>query len=184
MVQPPPEAVWGISLPQMLPPASQDRLAAQLPRIVSGWLSDDRARVHRCQDRFALLVGSVIDDVLVAESRNTSLSVEQRIARAESVAAQSLHLGVDVNQMARAAGYDRSYFSRLYRRVRGEPAKEFLARLRLQEARHLLTDTDLKVADVARQIGYRNAFVFLRMFKRHTGQTPARWRLAKRRSGG
>jgi AraC-like DNA-binding protein len=176
MIQPPPEAVWGVPLPGVLPAACQDRIVAELPGIIESWLSDDRTRVRRAQDRFALLVGSVVDDVLASGSRNTSLPVEQRVARAEAVAAQTLHLGVDVNQMARAAGYERSYFSGLYQRVRGETARDFLSRLRLQEAKHLLRSTDLKVADVARQLGYRSAFVFIRMFKRHAGQTPGRWR--------
>jgi len=176
MLQPPPKAVWGIRLPADLPLACQDRIAVQLPGIVEDWLSDDRVRVWRGQGRFAAMVMNVMSDLILHQLGNTSLTVESRIARAESAAAQSLHLGFDVNQMARVAGYERSYFSVLYRRTRNESAQDFLTYLRLREAKRLLRGTDLKIAEVARQVGYGEPIVFTRMFKRHTGSNPTRWR--------
>ena len=176
MLQPSPEAVWGISLPRALPSLSQDRITVQLPAIVEDWLSDDRIRVWRAQDRFALLIRNIISDIMVGQSHKTELSAEARVARAESVAAQSLHLGFDVNHMARAAGYDRSYFSQLYKRIRGRSAKEFLAGLRVEEAKRLLTATDLTIRDIAAQLGYSEPMVLTRVFRRYVGQTPAAWR--------
>jgi len=176
MLQPSPDAVWGIELPRVLPSLSQDRITVQLPAIVEDWLSDDRIRVWRAQDRFALLVRNIISDIMVGQSHSTELSPETRVARAESVAAQSLHLGFDVNQMARTAGYDRSYFSQLYKRIRGRSAKEFLAWLRVEEAKRLLRTTDLTIRDIAAQLGYSEPMVLTRVFRRYVGETPTKWR--------
>ena len=92
------------------------------------------------------------------------------------MAAQSLHLGFDVNPMARVAGYERSYFSRLYKRVRGRSAKDFLACLRIEEAQRLLKTTDLAIRDIAAHLGYREPMILTRLFKCATGQTPGKWR--------
>ena len=176
MLQPAPERVWGVALPKTLPRRSQSRVCSQAPGIVQDWLSDDRTHVWRAQDHFALLVRSIVTDVLAAQSYDTTLGVEERIARAESVAAQSLHLGLNVNEMARAASYERSYFSALYQRVRGEAPRAFLARIRLREAQRLLRDTDLTIVDIAARLGYHDSMAFIRMFSRHTGLPPGQWR--------
>ena len=182
MIQPPPERVWGFPMPRTLPPPTQDRVIAQLPELIEDWLSADRLRTWRAQDRFALLVRSIVGNLLVAAARDTAPSAATRLARAESAAAQSLHLGFDVNHMAQAAGYERSYFSALYRRTRGITAREYLARLRLGEAQRLLRETNLAIAEVARQVGYQEPVVFTRMFKRRTGSAPREWRNDDRRN--
>lgn len=176
MLQPPPEVVWGVSIPRALPSLSNDRIIVQMPEIIEDWTSHDRLRTWRAQDRFAVLVRTIIGDILTSRTATSSLSIEARIARAETVAAQSLHLGFDVNHMARIAGYDRSYFSQLYRRMRGTSAKDFLAALRLREAQRLLHDRKLTIAEIARQLGYSCQLVLTRAFSRHTGKTPGKWR--------
>ena len=182
-LQPAPEVVWGVELPRVLPTLSQDRVLVQIDDIVADWLSHDRIRVWRAQDRFALLIRNIISDIMVGQSHRTELSAEARVARAEAVAAQSLHLGFDVNHMARAAGYDRSYFSQLYKRIRGRSAKEFVAGLRVEEAKRLLRTTDLTIRDIAAQLGYSEPMVLTRVFKRYVGETPAKWREGKRSNG-
>jgi AraC-like DNA-binding protein len=176
MLQPSPEIVWGLRIPRSLPPLCCDRFSVQLPAIVNDWLSHERARTWRAQDRFSTLLHNIISDIMFQQEQRPELSPEARIARAETVASQSLHLAFDVNHMARIAGYERSYFSQLYKRMRGESAKCFLADLRVEEAKRLLRTTNLTVADIAVQLGYRESIVLTRMFKRHTRETPVQWR--------
>jgi AraC-like DNA-binding protein len=46
----------------------------------------------------------------------------------------------------------------------------------MQEARLLLTDTDLTVAAIARRTGYPDVSYFIRRFRAEHEATPARWR--------
>ncbi|MDD3445111.1 MAG: AraC family transcriptional regulator [Zavarzinia sp.] len=48
--------------------------------------------------------------------------------------------------------------------------------LRLALARHHLSRPELKVEAIATRLGYAEAGVFVRAFRRWTGETPARWR--------
>ncbi|MEK6667229.1 MAG: helix-turn-helix domain-containing protein [Pseudomonadota bacterium] len=48
--------------------------------------------------------------------------------------------------------------------------------LRLARAQHLLETARLQVAEVAEAVGYRDRVAFGRLFKKHTGMTPAAWR--------
>jgi transcriptional regulator GlxA family with amidase domain len=53
--------------------------------------------------------------------------------------------------------------------------------IRQKEAKALLSETDLSVAEIARKIGQGDVSNFGRSFRKWTGQSPARWR-KKRRS--
>lgn len=50
--------------------------------------------------------------------------------------------------------------------------------LRLAEAKHLLSGTGLQIEAISARLGYAEAAVFVRAFRRWTGQSPARWRKA------
>jgi AraC-like DNA-binding protein len=51
----------------------------------------------------------------------------------------------------------------------------------MREARRLLADTDLTVAEIARRVGYREAGYFVRRFRTAHGVPPVAWRRAGRR---
>lgn len=55
---------------------------------------------------------------------------------------------------------------------RGESFKGVLNRLRLLEARRLLIETDLQVAEIAFKVGYGNVSHFNRMFRDRFGRSP------------
>jgi transcriptional regulator GlxA family with amidase domain len=48
--------------------------------------------------------------------------------------------------------------------------------VRIQEARRLLTQTDLKLAQVAERVGFGNLTHFGRQFKRQTNFTPLQYK--------
>jgi len=62
----------------------------------------------------------------------------------------------------------------------GRPPMQYLAQWRMQLAARWLRDTDAKVADVAREVGYENEAAFARAFNRSVGESPAAWRRARR----
>lgn len=62
----------------------------------------------------------------------------------------------------------------------GESFKAVLNRLRQQEARRLLQETDLQVSEIAYKVGYGNVSHFNRMFREHFGTTPGAMRTALR----
>ena len=82
------------------------------------------------------------------------------------------HTGVTVADIAAEMGFDRSYFSTLFKRRTGSTPHAYLTSLRISKARRLLADPDRTVAEVAESVGLdpRN---FARLFKKETDMTPA-----------
>lgn len=69
-----------------------------------------------------------------------------------------------------------SYCSALIREAAGSNFSALLLEIRMERARELLRDTDLKIYEIAMQTGYRDVKYFNRIFKRETGVTPLEYR--------
>ncbi|MNC74531.1 HTH-type transcriptional activator Btr [compost metagenome] len=51
-----------------------------------------------------------------------------------------------------------------------------MAELRIGKARELLTRTDLSIEEIAFKSGYVDYYYFNKVFKKHCGMTPAKFR--------
>jgi len=91
--------------------------------------------------------------------------------------------GLAVDEAARALGLTGRT---LQRRLQAE-STTFLAESRkvtVRKAKHLLTTTDDKVADIARAVGCATAQHFTELFRTETGVPPAQWRASARAKPG
>ena len=80
-----------------------------------------------------------------------------------------------VDRLARVALASRSAFAKRFRDAVGEPPAKYLARVRMEHAKHLLGERTT-VAEVAVRLGYGSEAAFSRAFRRHAGVPPTRWR--------
>ena len=58
----------------------------------------------------------------------------------------------------------------------GVSTKEYLTRYRLSRACELLRHAPLSVDEIAAEVGYPDALTFSRLFKKHIGVSPAKYR--------
>lgn len=69
-----------------------------------------------------------------------------------------------------------SRYSALFRQMAGVSPQQYLIGLRLQNARELLTHTDMSVSEIARSVGYEDALYFSRLCRKHFGFSPKAFR--------
>lgn len=81
-----------------------------------------------------------------------------------------------VADLAGLAAVSRATFARRFAELVGEPPLAYLTRRRLAEAADLLTDTDLTLAAIARQVGYGSPYALSAAFSRRYGSSPSAWR--------
>jgi AraC family transcriptional activator of pobA len=81
-----------------------------------------------------------------------------------------------IGRYARLVGLSEGRLNRLCRAQRERSAFELLQQRLLREARRRLAYVGMSVAQVARELGFRDAAYFCRFFKRHTGMSPSRFR--------
>jgi AraC-like DNA-binding protein len=83
---------------------------------------------------------------------------------------------VNVKELARTAGLSPSHFSALFREATGGGVVEYTKRLRMARAREMLITSSRSVGEVARAVGYTDAFYFSRQFRTVHGCSPSEYR--------
>jgi two-component system response regulator YesN len=73
-------------------------------------------------------------------------------------------------------GVSAKYISRVFRENTGVLLTDFINEIRINKAKELLKETDLKIQDIAAQIGIENRTTFLRVFKKVEGISPSVYR--------
>ena len=88
-------------------------------------------------------------------------------------------LGFSVIWLARALGCSADHLSRMFRRHTGQRLVEFIHDRRLTQARRLLRDTSMTIAEVAWACGFARPSHFNRVFLQRMGTTPGAFRSGK-----
>lgn len=114
------------------------------------------------------------------DRRDLPPAVTQACALVES---QYDRTDMGVEAMAAAAGYSRYHFSRLFRQHIGVPPHEYLLQVRMQQARNLLTATDLPIKQIGQMVGFGDYAYFCNSFRRRLGMPPGAVRRQGRRFG-
>ncbi|WP_431277962.1 AraC family transcriptional regulator [Leifsonia poae] len=98
------------------------------------------------------------------------------LQRAMNYLSERLDGSVRVPDLARLVGVSPSHLTALFRRATGGGVLAHHTALRMGRARQLLDTTDATIAEVARDVGYDDAFYFSRHFRRYHGMSPSSFR--------
>ena len=88
------------------------------------------------------------------------------------------HEAVSLSDVAGDLALTAGHLTTVVRRRTGRTVQQWITQRRLQEARTLLSETDLTVAAISRRVGYPDVSYFIKRFRAEHGSTPARWRAA------
>lgn len=84
---------------------------------------------------------------------------------------------IRIEKLAEQFGYNRSYFSKMFKQVNRTSPVAFLASLRVGKARQMLRERpDLSVEQIAYSVGFRDPLYFSKQFKKHYGLSPSGYR--------
>jgi AraC family transcriptional regulator len=103
-----------------------------------------------------------------------------RLKRVEEYVNANYHRSVSLADLAKTAGLSRMHFAAQFRAATGFRPREYLLHWRVERAKAILSGGDTPLAEVALAVGFCTQAHFSTVFKRITGETPARWRTASR----
>lgn len=98
------------------------------------------------------------------------------LARAESYIRHNYSYPVQIRDVAKHVGIDRTYLYKLFMKHKGVSPKDFLTAYRITEAERLLEETLLSVTEIALSCGFHDASVFCRNFQKAKGEAPLKYR--------
>jgi AraC-like DNA-binding protein len=85
-----------------------------------------------------------------------------------------------VSDLGRRVGLGRSAFAARFTELVGQPMLRYLIERRMDEAAMLLESSDHGIEEVADRVGYDTASAFSKLFTRHYGLSPSRYRARSR----
>jgi len=103
-----------------------------------------------------------------------------RLRRVEQHVAAHFERSISLSELANVAGLSRMHFAAQFRAATGYRPREYLLNHRIEHAKSLLTATNRPLAEIALAVGFSTQAHFSTVFKRISGQTPARWRAASK----
>lgn len=101
------------------------------------------------------------------------------ILRAKSLIHEFYSTGITLDEMAVRLNLTPEYLSTQFHRDTGVTFSTYIRDYRISKAKELLLGTQLKLHQVAMQVGYADPKYFSQVFKKVTGQLPAEYRRSK-----
>jgi transcriptional regulator GlxA family with amidase domain len=107
----------------------------------------------------------------------------RRLLRARDRMDGAPHEEWPVPRLARVSGVSEAHFARSFRDAFGVPPHRYLLTLRIERAKALLRDTQLAIAEIGFQTGWKSIGTFGRTFRDVTGESPSALRAREKTAG-
>lgn len=89
---------------------------------------------------------------------------------------ENLESDVSLEKVAKKLGLNPSYFSQLFKQETSETFVRFRMRARMERAKELLLQSDIRIIDIPSRIGSNDHPHFTKTFKKYTGCSPSEYR--------
>jgi AraC family transcriptional regulator len=172
-----------LEYPEILVPAASNRVAEKLTVLFNAWQAgaSQYALANRVRDVGEALIevrrGSISQrDGIPAAKRSTREELYRRVQVAALFVRENYTRDIDLNDVAREAGMAPHHLHRTFRAVNGVTLHRWIVRLRMDEAKRLVEETDLPISSVCHRVGYASLPSFTNSFRSHFGRPPAAFR--------
>lgn len=142
---------------------------------------DASSRERICGMYLGIILRELYENAL--EARLPHGTANENAARGKAAAARlreylRMHCSEDIelSSLADAFRYSTDYLTHIFGREYGMTPCAYLKTVRLDKAKRLLLDTDMRVSDISEAVGFHDAKYFMKAFKRCTGVTPSEFR--------
>ena len=116
---------------------------------------------------------STLSNQLVVERQNAEPPLVQK---AREFIDKHKTEALSLSAVAQAAGASVFHFCKVFRKSTGLKFTDYVARVRLEDARTQLLNPNRRISEVAYDVGFQSLTQFNRMFKRVFGQSPTEFR--------
>ena len=116
---------------------------------------------------------SMASNQIIVQHENTEMPV---ITRAKEFIRQHQAEDISLGDVAKAVNTSTFYFCKLFKKATKLNFTHYLSRVRIEKAKNLLLNPNLRVSEIAYEIGFQSLTHFNRVFKKIIGQSPTQYR--------
>ena len=116
---------------------------------------------------------SMISNQVVVQQENAEPPM---ITRAKEFIEHHQTEDISLGLVAKAVNTSTFYFCKVFKKVTGINFTDYVSRLRIESAKNLLLNPNLRVSEIAYEVGFQSLTHFNRVFKKIIGESPTQYR--------
>ena len=103
-------------------------------------------------------------------------TTEAQIDKAKILIRENLLKGITPEEVASQINMSYSWFRKQFKDYTGVSPAHYIQKLKIQEAKQLLSSTQIQIKEVSYYLGFDDTTYFLKVFKKYTGYTPLEYK--------
>ena len=151
-----------------------EQIQNELSESATGWGEIIRSLVNQ------LVVYLLRSHLNLKRSEELELSrvgiVDRRLRRAIEFMHDNCGREISLAEIAASVFVSEFHFARLFKKITATAPHAYLAAIRIERARKLLSETDLNITEIGARVGYNSQSHFTKIFREATGLTPKSFR--------
>lgn len=116
---------------------------------------------------------SILSNQVVVQQEHAEPPV---ITRAKEYIHEHQTENLRLGDVARAVNTSTFYFCKMFKKVTGINYTDYLSRVRIEKSKNLLLNPNLRISEIAFEVGFQSLTHFNRVFKKILGQSPTEYR--------
>lgn len=129
--------------------------------------------LNECVSALEMLIKNLIQNISKHSLSNYRLEIQKAINYIDQ---NYYNPNLSLTMVSQQIGLSETYFSTLFKQELHEPFSKYLTKVRVDQAKQLLEQPNIKILDAAMQTGFSDEAYFSRVFKKSTGMSPSEWR--------
>lgn len=122
----------------------------------------------RLRQQFRIFVELCLDRI----NRSKSTSYRKEIEQVQRYIEERFGQDISLQDLSAEVYMNTNYLCTLFKSEVGETIHQYIIRIRMEKAKELLQQSDLKIFEISEKVGYNNTSHFSQAFKKYTGISP------------
>jgi AraC-like DNA-binding protein len=155
---------WGLDIPE--------------PRLKEAWFNtrvlsrSEHEAIVKLLEIFASHLSELSNQIAVQQEN----AEPPMITKARQYIQENQEEDLSLGQVAKAVNASSFYFCKMFKKATGLNFTEYVSRVRIESAKNLLLNPNLRISEIAYQVGFQSLTHFNRVFKRIIGEAPTEYR--------
>ncbi|MBZ4665628.1 AraC family transcriptional regulator [Mahella sp.] len=141
-----------------------------------GNIFEDLSKCQLIEDIETILIKFVDETILYIESKQNNKYVILIDSCTEYINKHYSDKQLSVEELSSKVYLSPAYLEKIFKEMRGQTVLDFINAVRMEKAKLMLKETNLKIEDIADKVGYNTARGFIRAFKKYENMTPGQYR--------
>lgn len=141
----------------------------------ASWFRKQFNRFYTLNDMFDW-IKDWIDDEFEKFSELKKNRDNKPIRLAKQYIHENYNKSISLDDVSSMLGFNSAYFSTMFKKETGENFIDYLIKIRINNAKHLLLQSNLNVDGIATAVGYSDTKYFTKLFRKKTGLSPSEFK--------